>query len=243
MMKTVALVQARMTSSRLPGKVLMELSGRSVLSNVIRRVKRARFVDEVMVATTVSESDDPIVEEAQTEMVGVFRGSEQDVLGRYYDAARGVEAEIIVRITADCPLIEPVLIDDVILAYQRELPDYASNTLVRTYPRGLDVEVLSFTTLEQAWKDAREPWQRAHVTPYVYGHPEMFRLLSVHADENYSRYRWTLDTADDYQFLCALGSRLEIDDCSWRDIIALLEREPELCLINATSRQKKLQEE
>lgn len=242
-MKTVALIQARMASSRLPGKVLMKLGSTSVLSRVVCRARRARLVDEVVVATTTETGDDSIVEECKRQRVTVTRGREDDVLDRYYEAARQVQASTIVRITADCPLIDATLIDDVALAFQRQSPDYASNTLVRTYPRGLDTEVLSFEALERAWRDAKQPWERAHVTPFLYRHPEIFRLVSVRSDHDYSRHRWTLDTPEDYEFLREVYARLEGRvDFSWRDVLDILQGEPGLSLINANSRQKKLEE-
>jgi spore coat polysaccharide biosynthesis protein SpsF len=242
-MKTLALIQARMASSRLPGKVLMKLGSGSVLARVVRRVQRARLVDEVVVATTIDSSDDSIVEECELEKVRVARGSEDDVLDRYYQAARELMASTVVRITADCPLIDPTLIDDVVLEFQRQLPDYASNTLVRTYPRGLDTEVFSIDALARAWQDARQPWERAHVTPFLYQHPEMFRLVSVCSDHDHSGCRWTLDTPEDYEFLREVYLCFEDrTDFSWRDVLDLLQREPRLSLINANSSQKDLHE-
>jgi spore coat polysaccharide biosynthesis protein SpsF len=242
-MKTLALIQARMGSSRLPGKALMKLGSSSVLAKVVRRVQQARLVDEVVVATTIQRSDDSIVEECEVEKVTVIRGSEDDVLDRYYQAARELKASTVVRITADCPLIDPTLIDDVVLEFERQLPDYASNTLVRTYPRGLDTEVFSIDALARAWHDARQPWERAHVTPFLYQHPEMFRLISVCSDRDYSKCRWTLDTPEDYEFLREVYLCLEDrTDFSWRDVLDLLRREPRLSLINANSSQKDLYE-
>ena len=242
-MKTVALIQARMASSRLPGKVLMKLGSSSVLSKVVCRVRRARLVDEVVVATSTERGDDSIVEACELEKVTVTRGREDDVLDRYYEAAQKLQASTIVRITADCPLIDPALIDDVVFAFQQQSPDYASNTLVRTFPRGLDTEVLSFDALERVWRDAKQPWERAHVTSFLYQHPEIFRLVSVRLDHDYSGYRWTLDTPEDYEFLREVYLRLEAKtDFSWRDVLALLEREPRLSLINANSRQKAMHE-
>jgi len=178
-MKIVAIVQARMGSTRLPGKVLLDLCGTSVLGWVASRVRLCRLIDEVVIATTTSPADEAIVEEAQRLAVAIFRGDEQDVLDRYYRAARMGNADVIVRITADCPLIDPDLTGETIEQFLAERPDYASNALERTYPRGLDTEVMSRQALERAWREAREPYQRAHVTPYIYQNPGQFRILSA----------------------------------------------------------------
>jgi spore coat polysaccharide biosynthesis protein SpsF len=200
-------------------------------------------VDDVVVATTTERRDDSIVEECERQRVTVTRGNEADVLDRYYQAARQLQASTIVRITADCPLIDAALIDDVVLTFQRQSPDYASNTLVRTYPRGLDTEVFSFDALERAWRNARQAWERAHVTPFLYRHPEIFKLVSVRSDHDYSACRWTLDKPEDYEFLREVYLRLEGKVAfSWRDVLDLLQREPRLSLINAKSRQKNLHE-
>lgn len=242
-MRTVAVIQARMASSRLSGKVLMRLGLSSVLLNVVRRVERSRLIDEVVVATTTERADEAIFEECERHNVISVRGSEHDVLDRYYQAACARQASSVVRITADCPLIDPDLIDDVVRAFQSDYPDYASNTRVRTYPRGLDVEVFSFEALERAWHDAKQPWERAHVTPFLYQHPEIFRLVSVCSNHDYSQYRWTLDTPEDYEFVRQLYARLKArTDFSWRDVLDVLKREPGLSCINANVSQKELQE-
>ena len=177
--KVVAIIQARMGSTRLPGKVLLELAGRTMLGRVVRRVRLAGLVDEVVVATTNAPADDPIVDECRRLPVACFRGSEHDVVERYHRAAAAYRADVVVRITADCPLIDPEVTDHVIRAFLQHRPDYASNTLHRTYPRGLDTEVFTAAALARACHEASEPYQRTHVTPYIYQHPEYFRLLAV----------------------------------------------------------------
>ena len=154
-MKLIAIVQARMGSTRLPGKVLKDIHGRTMLARVVRRVGRSKLIDEVVVATTTEPDDKVIVEECELLGVSCFRGSEQDVLDRYYSTAKAFFADSIVRITSDCPLIDPDIIDKVIQAYLKEGPDYAGNSLVCTYPRGLDVEVFSMQALEKAWREAQ----------------------------------------------------------------------------------------
>ena len=239
----VAIIQARMGSTRLPGKVLREIEGRTMLARVVRRTVRARLVDEVVVATSTADADDPIVAECRELRVACFRGSEEDVLDRYYHAAVAHRADVVVRITSDCPLIDPEVTDQVIRAFLEMQPDYASNTLHRTYPRGLDTEVTTRAALEQAWREATEPHQRIHVTPYLYQHAEHFILLPVIGSEDLSAGRWCVDTPEDLEFLRAIYARLGPDDAfSWRDVCRLLGTEPHLAEINRQVQQKHLVE-
>ena len=241
-MKIVAIVQARMGSTRLPGKVLMDLGGETVLGRVVRRLRRAALVDEIVIATTDSVVDDAIVRECQRLTVPFFRGSENDVLDRYYHAALGCLAEVVVRVTSDCPLIDPDLVDETIRVFQERHADYASNVFPRTYPRGLDTEVFTMVALGRNWREAHQPHQREHVTPYFYEHPEIFRLTSLRGRTDYSQYRWTLDTAADLELLRAIYVRLDNrDDFGWREAIEVMEREPELAELNSHVVQKVLQ--
>ncbi len=238
-MKTLAIVQARMGSTRLPGKILMDLAGETVLARVVRRSCRAALVDQVVVATSVSTKDDKVVSECVRLGVEHFRGSETDVLDRYYHCAEAFSAQTVIRITADCPVIDPALVDLTICAFRQKPCDYASNALVPSYPRGLDVEVFTMSALTRAWHDARKPYEREHVTPYLYEHPELFRLISVNAGRNHSDLRWTLDTVEDLKLLRAIHARLgERDDFCWQDVLQIVEREPQLCLINSHVVQK-----
>jgi len=242
-MKTVLIVQARMGSTRLPGKVLASIEGRSMLARTCRRASRATLVDETIVATSVHAQDDPVVEECRRLGLECFRGSEEDVLDRFYRAALARQADRIVRVTSDCPLIDPELIDDVVRAMCRAMPHYASNILQRTYPRGLDCEVTSLAALEQAWREAAEPYQRVHVMPYFYQNPQRFRLVSVVGDADFSHYRWTVDSPDDLDMVRTLYRRMDCDDSfSWRDVIGLVHREPQLAAINRHVRQKQMVE-
>jgi spore coat polysaccharide biosynthesis protein SpsF len=242
-MKVAAIIQARMSSTRLPGKVLMDLGGETVLARVVRRLRRATLVEEIVVATTDSEADHAIVRECERLSVRVFRGEENDVLDRYYHAAQWIDAKAIVRITSDCPLIDPEITDNTIRSFLEQRPDYASNALQRTYPRGLDTEVMTWDALARAWREARLSYQRAHVTPYIYENPELFDILPVEGGADYSSCRWTLDRAEDLAFIRAVYDRLDNDDSfSWRDVLALLEREPELVELNRDVMQKALQE-
>lgn len=242
-MKVVAIIQARMGSTRLPGKVLADIGGASMLARVVHRTRRAATVTEVLVATTMGAADDLLVEEALRLDTTIFRGSEEDVLSRYYEAASAVCADAIVRITSDCPLIDPTVVDTVVTDFLGTSCDYASNFQVRTFPRGLDTEVFTFAALERAWREAQAPFQRAHVTPYLYQHPELFRLMSVVGAHAYSGYRWTVDTPEDLELARALYARLGNNDAfTWREALAVLEREPQLQALNKMVIQKALHE-
>lgn len=241
-MKIVATVQARMGSTRLPGKVLMDLGGESVLARVVGRLRRAKLVDKIVIATTDTAEDDAIIAECGKLGVAWFRGSEGDVLDRYYQTALAFDAGAVVRITSDCPLIDPDLVDETIKQFQDRSTDYASNAIERTHPRGLDVEVFTIAVLKSAWQNAKQPYEREHVTPYLYEHPELFRLESVVGTPDYSQHRWTLDTAEDLQLLRAIYDRFDNhDDFTWQDVIALMEHEPQLANLNCNVRQKSLQ--
>jgi spore coat polysaccharide biosynthesis protein SpsF len=242
-MITLAIIQARMGSNRLPGKVLMDLGGQTVLARVVRRLERSQQIGKVVVATTSAPADDEIVNECERLQVSCFRGSEDDVLDRYYQAARSYPADAVVRITSDCPLIDPQVVDETIRVFREEHADYASNVFPRTYPRGLDAEVFTSAALEHAWREARESYEREHVTPYLYEHPKTFRLASTTGDVDHSHYRWTLDTPGDLELLRAIYSRFDsCDDFDWQDVIALMEREPELAALNSQVLQKSLRE-
>ncbi len=239
-MKTVAIIQARMGSTRLPGKVMKMLQDKTVLSHVITRVKACPRLDEVVVATTDLAADDVIVEESEMYGVPCFRGSEQDVLSRYYHAAREQHADVIVRVTSDCPLFDPevltAMLDD-FFARQRkgEALDYLSNTLKRSYPRGLDAEIMTFAALKRAYKEATKPFEREHVTPYIYLHPEIFYLASFKQEEDLSFYRWTLDSEEDFKFIKAVYTALSLkyEQFSTDEVLALLDKRPDLIEINA----------
>jgi spore coat polysaccharide biosynthesis protein SpsF len=242
-MKIVAIVQARMGSSRLPGKALKDIHGRTMLARVVRRAGRSALIDKLVVATTEKKADDAIVSECDSLGISCFRGSEDNVLDRYYQAARAFSADSIVRITSDCPLIDPEIIDCVVQAFLDNGPDYASNTIECTYPRGLDVEAFTFDALKKAWCDASADFQHAHVTPYIYQHPEQFKILSISGEENWSNYRWTVDTREDLMLVRAVYEKIDRDDYfSWMDVLELFRKEPNLAELNRHIRQKSLEE-
>jgi spore coat polysaccharide biosynthesis protein SpsF len=238
---TVAIIQARMGSTRLPGKVLLPLLGAPMLTRVVRRASRASRLDATIVATTTASSDDTIVELAEREGWPVDRGSETDLLDRYAQVARAHGATTIVRITSDCPLIDPDLIDDVVAALDDGDVDYASNSLEpRTYPRGLDVEAMTMTALEAAWREDHDPRSREHATPYIYRHPERFRLRHVTSPVDLSAHRWTVDTPEDYELIRRIYEHFGRDDFSWRDALTEIEARPAWSELNRHVSQKPL---
>lgn len=221
----------------------MDIVGDSLLARVVHRTSRARTLDQFVVATTLNAHDDPIVAECVRLGVHCLRGAEMDVLDRYRAVAAMIDAEVVVRITADCPFIEPRLIDQVVAAFHTNGADYASNTQLRSWPRGLDVEVFTRAALERAWTEAQEPWQRAHVTPYLYQHPELFRIHAVVDTENHSNLRWTVDTNEDLMLTRMIYEYLDgRDDFDWREALALVEQIPKLSELNQHVRQKSLEQ-
>jgi spore coat polysaccharide biosynthesis protein SpsF len=252
-MKIVAIIQARFASSRLPGKVLLPIAGQPMLGRVVERARRAVSIQEVVVATTVDPSDDAVAEMCRERGYACERGSLYDVLDRYYQAARAHQADVIVRITADCPLIDPQEIDRTVEAFRHTGADFAANRLPppfkRTYPIGLDTEVCSFAALERAWTEAKEPYQREHVMPYLYnrspvidakdfgGFPDgaLFKVLYLNHEPDCGSLRWTVDTPEDLELIRRIYARLgDQDDFTWRDVLDLVEGEPDLMKINAS---------
>jgi len=242
-MRVVAIIQARMGSTRLPGKVLKDLGGATVLARIVNRTRRAALLDDVVVATSILPADDAITQECERLKVACFRGDEGDVLDRYYRAAQKFAADVVVRITADCPLIDWELIDATIHSGLNQKADYATNSLVLTYPRGLDVEVFTADALERAWSAAKEEYQRIHVTPYLYETPDLFKVISIADETDHSKYRWTLDTTEDLEMIRAVykhfGNR---DSFRWNEVLDLMENQPELADLNSHVRQKTLRE-
>ena len=236
-----------MNSSRLPGKVLKDLSGRPMLAWVVERARRAQSVDEVAVATTTDPSDDPVETWCLAQGVRFYRGSQFDVLDRYYQAARAFDAGVVVRITADCPLIDPQLIDLVLDGFFHAGADFAANRLPppwhRTYPIGLDTEVCTFSALERAWREAAEPFEREHVMPYLYDTQGRFKVVVVDHQPDYGDLRWTVDTPEDLELLRRVFAAFPDPlSAGWKDVLALFEREPQLAELNAGIRHKTMVE-
>jgi len=239
--KKIAIIQARMGSTRLPGKIQADLLGEPMLYRVVTRVQRARSLDDVVVATTVEPGDDGVVAMAERYGWQVFRGSQDDVLDRYYGAAGRFDADVVVRITSDCPLIDPGHVDEVVgtfLERQDEL-DYLCNFYERrTYPRGLDTEVFHAAALERTWREARTTACREHVTLYMREPASGFRCAGVFHAEDLSALRWTVDTAEDLALVRWVYESFGCDDFTWRDVLDLVERHPDEAAVNAHVQQK-----
>lgn len=244
-MKCVAIIQARLGSTRLPGKVLLPLAGRPMIERVVERARRVPGLDEVVVATTDLPADDPLFDCLATLGVATFRGSEADVLDRYYQTATNAQADVVVRITADCPLLSPEISGRVLaeLLAHRDTCDYASNAQVRTFPRGLDTEAFTFDSLARAHAEAHTPAEREHVTPYLYRSGK-FRLRDVTDAVDRSDLRWTVDTPGDFELVRriheALGPVNPAFD--YEDVLELLRQHPDWSDLNRDVRQKALGE-
>jgi spore coat polysaccharide biosynthesis protein SpsF len=246
-MKIGAIIQARTSSTRLPGKVLKELpynSGITCLEQVIRRLKKSKKLNEIIIATTKETEDNPIINIAKKEDVKYFRGSKENVLSRYYFAAKENNIDLIVRITSDCPCIDAAITDLTIDDHINKMADYTTNSLVRTYPHGLDVEVFNFNALEKAYKNATKDYEKEHVTPYINRNPKKFKINIIKAPkELYAPdIRVTLDTEEDYALLCALYDYLYPKNKYFNayDIVNLFNQKPWLKLVNKKIIQKKI---
>ncbi len=244
-MKVAAIVQARMGSTRLPGKALRELCGQPMVGHVVSRVRRLERVDRVAVAIPDGPSDDPLADYLATlSGVGVTRGPEDDVLARYVAAAAEAEADAVVRITADCPLLCPSVSQRVVDAFLERTGecDYASNGLRRTYPRGLDTEIFSVAALDTANREAREAADREHVTPYIWQRPDRFRLHSVEDAGDRSHLRWTVDTPEDLALVTRIYEALwpRQPEFDYAEILECVAAHPEWLELNRHVRQKPL---
>lgn len=240
-MRNVVIIQARMGSTRLPGKVLKMLVDQTVLAHVVKRAQAISGVNEVAVATTIRPEDKVIAEEAQRLGVPVFLGSEEDVLSRYYETAVQTNADVIMRITSDCPLLDPDVSGIVLREFHdAEGADYVSNTIERRFPRGLDTEVFSFAALKTAYMEAKEEYQREHVTPFLYENPQRFFCKSVEGKEDFSQYRWALDTPEDWKLIEQMYQSLYKSGhlFNWQNALALMQERPELAAINVHVQQK-----
>lgn len=244
MKKVVAIIQARMGSTRFPGKILKRVQGKTLLEIQLERLKHSTLIQQIVIATTTQEQDNLVVDLCKQLDIDFYRGSEEDVLSRYYEAAVAFKANVIVRLTSDCPLIDPIIVDEVISSYLSKIDsiDYVSNTLERTYPRGLDTEVFSFKALEKTYKEAVLQSDREHVTAYIYSNPNMFRIDQVKGRDDYGNFRWTVDTPEDFELIHRILKELYGDKKPFymQDIIELLTRYPDWNDINGHIEQKKL---
>lgn len=234
--RVIGIIQARMGSARLPGKTLAPIVGKPLLVHVIERAKASPELTDLVVATTVQPEDLAIAEVAAGLGVSVYRGSAEDVLDRFHEAARQSRADVVVRLTADDPFKDPEVISLVVRALMNDHTlDYVSNTLDPTFPEGLDVEALTTDALEQAQRHARLPSEREHVTPFIWQHPERFRVANIRHDPDLSHLRWTIDYEEDLDFAREVYARLYRGNVFvMRDVLQLLEAEPGLSRTNAT---------
>lgn len=241
-LKVVVIIQARMASTRLPGKSLAQVLGRPLLYYVTERLKHLTHPVKVVVATSEEESDDPIEAWCRDHHILCFRGSHEDVLDRYVKAARRFSADVIVRITGDCPLIDPNVVDQAIGQFLEHYPDYdyLSNTVQRTFPRGLDVEVFKRSALEKAHEEAFHTEEREHVTPYIWRQPEVFSLGTLYYKEDLSPHRWTVDTEEDFALITKLleAAWPKNPAFAFQELLPLIEAHPEWEAINAHVKQK-----
>lgn len=239
-MHVVCIVQARMGASRFPGKPLKTVLHRPLLSYLVERLRQASTLNEIVIATSIDPRDDAIAKWCAEEKIACFRGSEQNVLERYVFAARAHHADVVVRVTGDCPLIDPEIVDTVVRFYLQHQFDYVSNAIVRSYPRGLDVEICSLKVLEKALQLATKPEEREHVTLYLYEHPEQFSIGSVKQSSTESNDRWTVDTPEDFELVSKLLTALYPQNPQFRmkDVLILLDKHPEWRFINAHIQQK-----
>lgn len=240
-MRTVAIIQARMGSTRLPGKILEPLAGKAVLQRVIERVGASGAFDEIVVATTVRSIDDVAADHAARYGATVVRGDEDDVLSRYGLAAEASRADAIMRITADCPLIDPEVLAAMVDRFSAGDADLVSNCVHRSFPRGLDAELFSRAALDTMLAEAVTAPQREHVTPFLYAHPERFHIVSHEWPEDLSDYRLTLDTPEDFELLDHIfNATPDPDAIRLAEVVALLQAHPDWCSINAHIEQKKI---
>lgn len=227
-----------MGSSRLPGKVLADISGKPMLAQLIDRIRSSRSLNEVIVATTQETVDDPIIEFCQTRNIQCFRGDQFDVLDRFYRAAVLHQAGVVVRLTADCPLLDGVLIDQVVQSHIAQQVDFTTNRLPppwkRSFPIGLDIEVCNFSALEKAWIQASLPYEREHVMPYLYNQPGRFKTLLLQHDPDFGHYRWTVDTPADLEMIRLVFDHFKGEaDFTWLNVLNFLEEHPEITTINS----------
>jgi spore coat polysaccharide biosynthesis protein SpsF len=227
------IIQARMGSTRLPGKVMMTVDKKNpVLYYVISQLQHSKFLNKIVIATTDLKEDDKIVEFAQNLGIDYFRGSSSDVLDRYYQCAKKFSFSTIVRITSDDPLIDPEIVDQVIKKFYSGSYDYVTNTLPRTFPYGTETEVLTFEALHIAWIEAKQSYEREHVTPYLYNNPDKFKIGSLIHSKNISFLRWTVDKQTDLELVRIIVSKIKKTPILMDDIINLLTKEPQLIDIN-----------
>ncbi len=231
-MKPVAIIKVRMGSTRLPGKVLKKLNGISVLECLCDQLNYSRLLNDKIIATTSNSEDDVIVNFCESKGIKCFRGSVNDVLDRYHKCAKKFSINTIIRITSDCPLMDPQVVDDVIDFYLKNSYDYVNNFYKRTYPYGNDVEIFSLKVLEKVWEKATKPSEREHVTPYIYNNPDEFSIGWIENKENLSEFHWTVDRKEDLIFVQKIFKKISKRPILMKDIIDVIKDDPSLLEIN-----------
>jgi spore coat polysaccharide biosynthesis protein SpsF len=233
-MNVVIIIQARMGSTRLPGKMLLEIDSKSIIAYVVDRVRQSSLINTVLLATGKDKSNDVLADWAGYVGIPCYRGSENDVLDRIYQAAKQVQADVVVRITGDCPLMDFEIIDAVVAEYHNGKYDYVSNVHPPTYPDGMDVEVFSFASLEKAWNEATLASEREHVTPYIWKNTDLFHIKNVASSEDLSQYRLTLDTQEDFILLQKIITYLNKKEeyCGLSCIVDTIKKHPEWMELN-----------
>ncbi|MHB9041469.1 MAG: cytidylyltransferase domain-containing protein [Melioribacteraceae bacterium] len=243
-----AIVQARFGSTRLPGKILKEIYHKPMLWHVVNRLSHSRLIDKIIVATTDLAEDDQVQKFCEANNFLFYRGSSEDVLSRYYNAAKSFNAKIIIRITSDCPVIDFSIIDKMLEEFISETRvrklDYLSNVLTRSFPRGLDTEIFTFAAIEKTYNEAKQIYEREHVTPYIYNHPDIFTLKNFSNEKDYSFHRWTVDTQEDFDLVDKIYKSLYEKNKLFllEEILKLFEEHPALIEINQNIQQKKIGE-
>ena len=236
MIKIDCIIQARMGSTRLPGKVMMKVDKtNTILFYTVNQLKNSKKIDRIIIATTNLQEDDIIANHAKIMKVDLFRGDALDVLDRYYQCAKKFSSRVIVRITADNPLIDPNIVDNVVEQFVKHSFDYISNASPRTFPYGTEVEVFSFQALEKAWNNAKKPSEREHVTLYFYNNKNKFKISSIKYSENISHLRWTVDRKNDLKFVRKIVSEIKKRPILMTDIIKLISKDPKIISINKTN--------
>jgi len=230
----LAILQARFSSTRLPGKVLKPILGEPMLIRQVERLRHARRVDQLLVATSTDPSDDALVAVCEQYDIPCFRGNLNDVLDRFYQAAMPYKPDHVVRLTGDCPLTDPTIIDAVIALHLSGNFDYSSSAIDLSFPDGLDAEIMRFACLEEVWREAELPSEREHVTLFIYRRPARYRIGSYKGYRDLSHCRWTVDEPEDFEFVTRIYERLYSENTVFGmgDILALLESEPTLAMIN-----------
>ncbi len=238
--KVIAIIQARMGSTRLPGKSLIEIEGKTLLEHIINRVRYSKTIDEIIIATTTNQEDKAIVNLVEKLKVKAYTGSSEDVLDRFYQTAIRFGGKVLVRITADDPFKDPKIIDEIVnYFFSHPELDYVSNTIEPTYPIGIDVEVFSFTALEKAWKEAKTMIEREHVTPYIWDNLGLFKIANIKNHANLSHLRWTIDNQKDLEMTRAVYKELYVEDEIFYmdDILQLLKKHTYISDLNSSVEQ------